>query len=761
MTPDEKRKIEAVESYLSEGTLEEKASIYKIHRNTLWRWVKRYHADGFKNSLTRQFSMRHWQRTAANVEDRIVTLKEFNPSLTVRKAQMILKKTGIRISLKGIWNIWKRFGYCGFMRNRFTPSYRDYVSASSISKELLCKITALVEEGRVEEAAALINRLPVYMDMETLRKIPESFLSVRRKVERLGAEFGIIPLPQLRHKAKVLREQLEKRKMWYSALRATVDEGYALMWMGRPKELLRLVVKLKKKKEGLRDPGLRFAILLLEGHAYGSLLQIPRALQCARECKRIIQSLGNSYVLMGELSGFYSVIGYYREAIFWAKKALEGIGGDYRKHLCASLVGYLTTSGDYRSATGILKEGKSEEWDYSSRALLCEAFISLNKGDFQEASSLAVKALEQSIKEGIKRYFHLTTFILACCHASAGEKEAARVLLRRYNPLLKKYHLEKEYFLRRILLGDFNLSNNALLVPSLRLAHLFYQAKITMKAKNYRKALRYARSQELFGLFERLALFFPEVVVHLLRKGKNPRLPRSLLVMPIFQIESPVYNLKFLGRLRICKGENPIRKSGLSPKDAAFLIHMSLHKNRRMLLSDICLNFWPKSKTPSRNLSHLLVRIKKTINLSSSLLKVNSDSLEWKFHVSTDYELFKETLAQAKALERGGEWIFAKKEYLRAFKLFRGEPFKKNYDEWSLNLRHKILTQVETETTNFAKSCLEHGNKRDARKVLAMMLKIMPDSKDLRNWLAEKIPLGECDPLTGHLPVIGIKELSR
>jgi len=104
-------------------------------------------------------------------------------------------------------------------------------------------------------------------------------------------------------------------------------------------------------------------------------------------------------------------------------------------------------------------------------------------------------------------------------------------------------------------------------------------------------------------------------------------------------------------------------------------------------------------------------------------------------HFTTDYDELETLLVQAKALERAGEWGFARKEYLRAFKLFRGEPFKKNYDNWSLDMRHKILTQLETEAVHFAKICLEHNNKSDAKKVLEKVLKIIPDSEESQNLL--------------------------
>jgi tetratricopeptide (TPR) repeat protein len=440
---------------------------------------------------------------------------------------------------------------------------------------------------------------------------------------------------------------------------------------------------------------------------------------------------------MGELTGLYSVLGHYREAICWATKALKGANRSYRKHLLASLAGFLTTAGDYRAALKVLKEGRPKEWDYHSRASLFRAFAYLDQGDFQKASAFAVQALLQSKKEEIRRFFHLATFILACCHAAMGEKKKAEVLLRKYNSLLKKYGLEKEYLLRKILLGDTNLPKKALLVPNLRLAHLFYQAKMSLRTKDYQKALRYARSQKLYGLFERLVLFYPEPVVRLLKKGKNSGLPRAFLKMPAFQIEPYVYHFRFLGKLRVFKKENLISRLKLSPKDRSFVIHLSINKDRRILLEDLYRNFWPQSLKPARNLSHLLVRIKKTLGLPSHLLRIHGDFLVRSFHITTDYEYFEEILVQAKALERAGEWGFAKREYLRAFALFRGEPFRKMYDNWSENMRRVILNKLESEAIHFAKTCLEHGDKKDVKKVLEKVCKVIPHSEEMRKMVTE------------------------
>jgi|GEM_PF-2558158 len=61
--------------------------------------------------------------------------------------------------------------------------------------------------------------------------------------------------------------------------------------------------------------------------------------------------------------------------------------------------------------------------------------------------------------------------------------------------------------------------------------------------------------------------------------------------------------------------------------------------------------------------------------------------------------------------------------------------FKKNFDEWSLNMRFKILNQLETKAVRFAKSCIEHGDKFTAKKILQRALKIIPDSEEIRKIL--------------------------
>lgn len=86
--------------------------------------------------------------------------------------------------------------------------------------------------------------------------------------------------------------------------------------------------------------------------------------------------------------------------------------------------------------------------------------------------------------------------------------------------------------------------------------------------------------------------------------------------------------------------------------------------------------------------------------------------------MTTDYGEFQTLLTQAKSLERADEWTFARRDYMRTFKLLRGEPFRKMYDSWAETARSIILNSIQTEVRNFAHLCYEHGNKQDAQRVI-------------------------------------------
>jgi DNA-binding SARP family transcriptional activator len=156
----------------------------------------------------------------------------------------------------------------------------------------------------------------------------------------------------------------------------------------------------------------------------------------------------------------------------------------------------------------------------------------------------------------------------------------------------------------------------------------------------------------------------------------------------------------------------------LTPKDTSILIFLASSEGKSISLDKIYKNFWPKSGNPPRNLAHLLVRLRKSLRLPSHFLYVKENKLIYNCYFTSDYDEYQEHLAQAKVLLRAGEWEFAKQEFHQAFKLFRREPFRKMYDDWSDDKRLEILFSYETEVVSFSKELIKRGREEEAHKLL-------------------------------------------
>jgi tetratricopeptide (TPR) repeat protein len=589
---------------------------------------------------------------------------------------------------------------------------------SGIMPEALAReVKELVDTKEYRAAADIVNRLPVFPQSELILKIPERLLSLRRRVDRLQLEFARIPLKTYIRKAEGLLRLLEDNKMYYSSLWAGVAACYAFMWAGEPQRVLKLVSVLQRRIKGLQDPRLRFILTMLEGQAHGSLLRMERTLSCAERMKTMIRSVKDPYFFMGGLGGLYSLVGFFRESLNWTRRAVEGAAPGYKPQLYVNLAGFYTASGDYRMALASLKKGRLEEWGFRSRASMIRACAYLDQGNFGRAAAEAVETLARAEKEGVRRLLHPATLIQACCHQAAGEREESARILREVLPLLRKYRLMLEYHQRRMVIGDARISRGLLGFPSLYLVHLLQKSRQDAGASYYRSALKYAHARKLFGLFMRLVPFFPEPVIRLLGKGKDTGLPGSFLQMPVFHVDSPVYNVHLLGKLRVCRRGRVMARLDLRPKDSAFLIHLACNKSRAAELDSLYNNFWRGGKGPAGSLSHLLVRLRSLLGVPAHLMRMRSGQLRWEVFFTTDLELFYELLSRAAMYLQVREWELAKREYLRAFDLCRGAPFEGMYDDWSEDGRRAFLNKLESAVSGFAECCGKCGDKTALQRV--------------------------------------------
>ncbi|MCK4575571.1 helix-turn-helix domain-containing protein, partial [candidate division WOR-3 bacterium] len=150
-------KIKAIDAFLSAGSLNEIASSFNIHPKTLKRWITQY-KEGGKANLKRKHSLnRHRRRLPTETEIKIAHLKEKTPSLTLHKAKKILVQEGIVLSIKGIWNVWKRFGLIGYDKQIGSIEFHRYITVTSDVDSEIKRAEQLLKNGDVRGTARIVN----------------------------------------------------------------------------------------------------------------------------------------------------------------------------------------------------------------------------------------------------------------------------------------------------------------------------------------------------------------------------------------------------------------------------------------------------------------------------------------------------------------------------------------------------------------------------------------------------------------------------
>jgi transposase len=730
-------RIRAVRQYQKSGSIENVASSFKIHPVTLRRWIKRYQTGGEESLKTRKGYKKHPKRFVPVIEKKVVMLKEKNPSLTLSEAQDILEKDMIKISINGIWRIWERYNFAGFHKKNFQSDGK--IAHTSEIQDGLEKAEQALSKGNMKKAAQILNALPECAENLILRKIPDRLLSLQRRVEKLDVAYVVTPFRETLRKARIMQKRAENKKLFYTSVRAGLCELFAMNGMDyTPEKQLVLAQRLLKKLggEGSPDnvePELHFLLLLGKARALADLGRTRTVLSCMKKCENICHHLNNakSYRIV---AATYSLVGFYKKSRRWIEKSLKCPKDRRRDNSHAYMAGNLALAGEYRTARKRLRLIKLDAPWFQSLVAIVKADCSLARGKIQDASQYANEALLIANKQRVFTYLIASSLRLVYCSCALNKKAKAISQLKRLIHQTKRYALKKNPLFIKVLLGQNSLPHDAVVRPNIKLTHLLCQASGYLRINDYRKAFKYAKAHQIMGLFHRLILFFPEPVNKLIAKGKPTGLPKALLKLPVFQKNVPVYHLKFLGPVHIYRNSIQLRDDP-TPMYASFVIHLVFKK--KIELASLYNNFWHHTKNPKASLSHLLYGLRKFLRLAPNTLLIKDGFLHFKGYITTDYQYYEQTITRAKALERAGEWIFAKKEYLRAFKVFRGEPFKKMYDPWSEHMRRVILNGLETEATHFAKSCFRHNNKNDARRILDKALKIIPNSEEIEKMVRE------------------------
>ncbi|MEO0105712.1 MAG: helix-turn-helix domain-containing protein [candidate division WOR-3 bacterium] len=738
--------FQIVQYHIRQGqSLRKTARQFGLNYMTLYKWIKSYEKYG-KTWFYSDYR-RPWNRISTDLEKTIVFLKESCPALTVRKARDILHSRGIKISVKGIWSVWKRYGLAGFENGKILKEFPNNCSWSTEATKKIEGAKSCIEIKDYQTAASLLNSIPALPQNDLIIHVPDSLLNIKRRMEKYILLYGKVPLSIYRKQIKEIYKWCIKNRLCYSLLRIGVTYLAVLSYINKPEEMLKRIKQLKTLlKTQIRMSRdllyLKITLLICEGIANVYLNRIKNASEVAKICHTLLRKRKNiwSYDLLHNIGALYIFLENFRKAEYWYSQTLKVASEEDAQFIMDDLAQILFYKGEYRKALNLLRSMENFQWwAHQPKRFIFEAMMSLVSGKPNRAISLCHEAITVSKKEELFKHIIAAYSIIASAYCSLGRQKQAIEIIKKILPfagrglksVFNRYILLTEYFSENKI--DTQLNKDTM--PVTRLLNIMIEG-------SYRRAFSYAKSRNLMGFFYQYIFYFPQVVTKYLEKGKPTRLPRAIIRLPIFNTNVPVYEIKFLGKLIIDKCGKDMRVE-LAPKDETFIIFLSFYATepkKSVNLDKVYANFWPGSENASRNFSHLLVRIKKTLKIPTHLLEISRGSgtsvlINQGIYFTTDYQEFNETLTRAKALERAGEWEFARKEFLRAFKLFRGEPFKKNFDNWSVDMRFKILSQFETEAINFAKSCLEHNNKTDARKILQKVLKIIPDSQEAKRLL--------------------------
>jgi len=741
-------RFRAVRSYLESGdSLRKTAAQCHVHYQSVYKWVKLYKEKG-EAGLSATYK-RPWNRAEKRLEDKVMFLKENNPTITVREAKKLLAREGITISRNGIWSIWKRYGFAGFIKENMGNDFTEYGLWSKEAKCKLLQAEKLYELGKLKKSADILNTIPFLPKNGLITKVPDKLLNLRRRIEKIYRLFGSVSLISYSETTHLLYTECKRQKLNYSALRAGLPKAAALSWSGMYKERLTWTEELKKnlnKKTSKRQTSLLFALhlslLISEGLSVAGSLEIKKAFQIAGNCRRLLTRRKHTYpYFLLDLAVLYITLDDFRKAEKLIYQAINKVDEAKRRRLKSTLAVYVhLIRGELQKGARLLKEAEAYEWTRHAHILRFRSLFTLLKGMPSKTIELATEALRRSRKEELHQDIANSYLAIASAYCSLGEKAKAHRILARLLPFLAKSKMKRFVIIYKFLLDKKCDLSDALLLSTIKLAWI-------LKHENFQKAFNYARIKGIHFFFYRYLLFFPETVQDRIERGKPLGLPKTILKLPVFNKQNIVFHIKFLGEVVIYRNQKHI-KIKLTPKEKAFLIHCALRAQepgKTVALESIYRNFWPRSKNPARNLSHLLVKLKKASRIPVHLLEIktargNPVLINKGIYFTTDYSEFTQNLAKAKALERAEEWATAEKEYLEAFNIFRGRPSKKRYpspslmgrmyDNWSEQLRRVILNRLETEAIHFAKQSLAHKNKTDARKVLEKVTKVVPHSEE-------------------------------
>ncbi|HIE06353.1 MAG TPA: hypothetical protein EYP58_06080, partial [bacterium (Candidatus Stahlbacteria)] len=454
------QRLKIVKQYLNRGlSLREAARHLNINYVTLFKWVKLYREKGELGILNTY--RRPWNRASIDLESKVVQLKEHCPALTVRSAKKILEHEGMRISIKGIWGIWKRYGYCGFRKRSIHIDFTDYIPWSKEAKDAFETVKAIFDSKSPKIAARILNSVPALPNNDIIAKIPDRLLNSKRRVEKIPRLFGQIALPSFLRKARRIYKLLCSEDLNYSALRVGLTIIVGLEWKVDPGEHLRMIRKLKDiitKNSSPRGSYLlsipKFIILSSECMAYARLQRMRKADITIKNCKKmLIKRKDLSPHILVDMGITYSNLQDFRLAERFLLMAMDRVDETTKKRIRCELANIYLGKGNLRMAKRILKEGGFYAWGKSSFIKLFYAKLSLMEGCPQKTLSFTTDSLSLSREESLNQCIFSALFTASSAWSALGYFEKSNEILKNISLFLRNKNLREHKNIVEIILA--------------------------------------------------------------------------------------------------------------------------------------------------------------------------------------------------------------------------------------------------------------------------------------------------------------------
>lgn len=673
-------KLKIINSLLNGKKFTELSFEVDIPERTIRRWFYEYKKKGILGFI---------RKSQDKIDKIVLSLKEEKPWLKLNEIQEILGKRGIFISKKKIWVILRKYELAGFdKKKRLSFLAEDFIDRDH--KALFKFAERCYRKANVRDCALILNYFPSLPFNTLLPLIPDEYLNLRRRIDKLEIMFTSLPPKEVVQKADELIKECRRSKKFFQCIRLLLIRSLAYQWMSKSYGMLDSLRDIEKYSRGNPLPAfLNFFRKFLEAHAYALLTEYKKS-------RKIIYELLKKYpfkrkpYFYREISTVFSSLGDFKRAFTLLSKVENANEYVYKINKAA----FYAIKGEYDASLEIINRIKKEGKEMSAFELSILSRCYFGKGNLLKSLDYARECLEKAKERERKNLVFISSLISASIYNLLNEEQEAFNILDSAS-----FYLEKDKNYRDLSVINLLAKKKDSPTPhyaehsNVKLIMLLKMAEEKRSYTLYRKAFEFAENKWIKGYFHLFISFFPNVVKISLQKNKDPFLPAIFFEFPLFKEKTNFIRINFLGKINIFKDNRRIGEE-LTPSELALLIYLALNSQNKIFVSQVMEDIW-RGRKEIKSLYQTLWKLRKKLNINKKYLCIRRGRIHTSLRFLTDYHIFMDIVSKAKSFYLMDEYEPAEKLFKNALKILRGEVFKKIYHPYLDFLRMGIIFKKE------------------------------------------------------------------